>query len=239
MTKPLPFDYSIRRSSRVKNVRIVVKHNNVEVVAPPGFPDRRLHTFVMDKQAWIIGHLEKLQKQHTEKKFAPEEYTDGAQIPLLGKFYRLNLKQHNELSCRVELGQNIDVWLPEMCGAKLVSDTIRCHLEQWMRTYAADLAQKLVDKHGHLYGLKPRSILIKAQKSRWGSCGIHNDINLNWVLIMAPEAVFEYVVVHELCHLKHRNHSADFWALVAEHIPDYQRHRKWLKDNGSALLQGL
>nr|WP_305906692.1 M48 family metallopeptidase [Methylomarinum sp. Ch1-1]MDP4519390.1 M48 family metallopeptidase [Methylomarinum sp. Ch1-1] len=96
-----------------------------------------------------------------------------------------------------------------------------------------------VEKHGQRHRLYPRSIRIKTQKSRWGSCGIHDDINMNWLLIIAPPAVMEYVVVHELCHIRHRNHSQDFWQLVEDHLPDYRRHRNWLKQHGHSLMLGL
>ena len=87
--------------------------------------------------------------------------------------------------------------------------------------------------------LYPRFIKIKTQKSRWGSCGIHNDINLNWLLILAPPQVMEYVVIHELCHIKERNHSQKFWLLVKSHLADYQIQRNWLKKEGRRLMQGL
>ncbi|MDD5272957.1 MAG: M48 family metallopeptidase, partial [Methylovulum sp.] len=95
---------------------------------------------------------------------------------------------------------------------------------------------QLTHQHGAKRQLLPRSVIIKTQKSRWGSCGIHNDININWLLIMAPPEVLEYVVVHELCHIQVRNHSAQFWALVAEHLPDYQSPRQWLKQQGGDLM---
>ena len=81
----------------------------------------------------------------------------------------------------------------------------------------------------------PRALRIKEQKQLWGSCSARGTINLNWRLILAPEAVFEYVVVHELCHLRVRNHQQEFWRLVAEVLPDYERHRRWLRANGHLL----
>ena len=85
----------------------------------------------------------------------------------------------------------------------------------------------------------PRSLKIKTQKSRWGSCGPNNDINMNWLLMLAPPEAMEYVVVHELCHIIHKNHSKDFWGLVAEHLPAYQQQRLWLKQQGVSLMKGL
>jgi predicted metal-dependent hydrolase len=81
----------------------------------------------------------------------------------------------------------------------------------------------------------PRAIRIKAQKRLWGSCSSRGVVNLNWRLILAPEAVFEYVVVHELCHLRIRNHQRAFWQLVGEILPDFATHRRWLRDHGHLL----
>jgi predicted metal-dependent hydrolase len=73
--------------------------------------------------------------------------------------------------------------------------------------------------------------------TRWGSCGPKGDININWLLALAPESVLEYVVVHEICHLRERNHSAAFWALVAQHLPHYAKERAWVKAHGGALMR--
>ena len=79
-----------------------------------------------------------------------------------------------------------------------------------------------------LIGMVPRAIRIKAQKKLWGSCGKNCVINLNWRLGLFPKEVFEYVVVHEMCHLRHMNHSREFWKLVQKVMPGYEEQRKWL-----------
>ena len=82
-------------------------------------------------------------------------------------------------------------------------------------------------------------ITIRAQKTRWGSCSAQGNLNFNCLLMLAPAEVREYVVVHELCHRKHMNHSPAFWAEVQTALPDYETRRKWLKNNGAALLARL
>jgi predicted metal-dependent hydrolase len=82
-------------------------------------------------------------------------------------------------------------------------------------------------------------ITVRSQKTRWGSCSSTGNLNFNCLLMLAPEQVVDYVVVHELCHRLHMNHSADFWKLVAAYLPDYARWRKWLKENGEELLSHL
>ena len=79
--------------------------------------------------------------------------------------------------------------------------------------------------------LYPRQVTIRGQKGRWGSCSSRGALSLNWKLISAPAFVLDYVVIHELAHLAHMNHSAAFWRLVAAHCPDYKRARRWLDDH--------
>ncbi|MDW7674282.1 MAG: M48 family metallopeptidase [Bacillota bacterium] len=92
-----------------------------------------------------------------------------------------------------------------------------------------------VDFYARKLGVEYNRVLIKDQKTRWGSCSNKKNLNFSWRLIMAPSEVLEYVVVHEICHLVYMNHSRDFWQLVAKLFPDYQQQRKWLRDYGQTL----
>lgn len=89
------------------------------------------------------------------------------------------------------------------------------------------------------YGFRYNRIALKFLRSRWGSCSAKGNINLNCLLMLAPAPVIDYVLIHELCHLRHMDHSPAFWALVASIDPDHKAHRKWLKDNGAAIIGRL
>ncbi len=84
-----------------------------------------------------------------------------------------------------------------------------------------------------------KRVCIKHQKTRWGSCSGKGNLNFNCLLMLCPLEVIDYVIIHELCHLKHHNHSKDFWDEVEKYMPEYKIHRKWLKDNGNALINRL
>lgn len=85
-------------------------------------------------------------------------------------------------------------------------------------------------------GIPYKRIAIRSQRTRWGSCSAKGNLNFNWRLAAAPAAVLDYVVIHELCHLRELNHSRDFWAHVRAACPDYKSHRRWLRENTAALM---
>ena len=237
-------EYQIRRSQRARRARIVVTADKVEVVAPLRMPEKQIQQFMRAKQTWIQSAKNKVQ-QHVDNilSFAPKSYQQGAMIPYQGEKYKLQLKASQEKQIKIAFEEAFIAYVPEGLHKTLthteLSEKIRSALVIWMGQAAAKKAAKTMDHYVLLYRLTPRSIIIKTQKSRWGSCGIHNDINLNWLLILAPAEVFEYVVVHELCHIAQRNHSTAFWSLVARHCPDYKQQRLWLKQHGASLMLGL
>ncbi len=213
----------------------------IEVVAPLRVSTRIIRAFVESQQDWVIAATDKVEAKRLKiSRLSPELYMDGVAVPYQGKQTRIRLNSHTLKKVKIEFnGQYFNIYLPARFERENKSELIRFALIGWMKRQALKVVNDYVALHANKYNLMPRYIKIKTQKSRWGSCGIHNDINLNWLLILAPPEVMEYVVVHELCHIKERNHSAKFWQLVAAHLPDYQRQRNWLKQNGMSLMQGL
>jgi predicted metal-dependent hydrolase len=92
-----------------------------------------------------------------------------------------------------------------------------------------------VERYSQLLSKRPKGVYLKTQRRRWGSCGIHDQIYINWVLMYAPREVLDYVVLHECCHLFYRNHGRNFWALVKKHMPNYKVQEKWLRENAYRL----
>lgn len=234
--------YTLRRSARAKRTRIVVTADKIEVVAPLKVSESKIQAFVKSQQDWIRQAMARVsQRTPATVGLAPADYVEAAEIPYRGERIPLTIKASSGRSPRIQLlpSRQLAVYLPVSHHASAHSDVIRQALERWMKQQARVEALLLIEKHAARLTLKPRSLKIKTQKSRWGSCGPHNDINLNWLLMLAPPIVMEYVVLHELCHIRHKNHSRDFWSLVAEHMPDYLQHRHWLKQHGASLMRGL
>lgn len=111
-------------------------------------------------------------------------------------------------------------------------ELIKEMLTKWYKDSFGDIVRERIEKYSPELNVAPAKIFIKNQKTRWGSCSTKGNINLNWLLVMTPLEIIDYVIVHELSHLKVMNHSQEFWTLVESILPDYKERRKWLKENG-------
>ena len=126
---------------------------------------------------------------------------------------------------QVRESQNASRYSPEQCAG----------MERRYREAAKEYFPKRADYYAQQLGVSYERIRIAGQKTRWGSCSSKGTLSFNWKLMLAPPKVLDYVVVHEICHLKEMNHSPRFWRLVEELMPDYKEYRKWLKENGNTL----
>lgn len=232
--------YQVKRSKRAARARIVVSAEKVAVVAPVKMLQRDIVAFVNSKREWISATMLQLQsKLHAIKSLAPERYVEGALIPYQGKHYPLVIQASNLKRVKVEFELVFKVSVPKLLLPDDYHHAIKTALISCLKHATKRLVAEYVARHAPRYQLIPGTLRIKTQKSRWGSCGANNDININWLLVLAPPEILEYVVVHELCHIQIRNHSKAFWDLVAEHLPAFQQHRKWLKTHGASLMRGL
>ncbi|HMV29526.1 MAG TPA: M48 family metallopeptidase, partial [Anaerolineales bacterium] len=106
---------------------------------------------------------------------------------------------------------------------------------KWYKTQALTIFTERVNHYANLHGLIPKEVKVNSAKTRWGSCTSAGTLNFTWRLVMAPLEVIDYVVLHELAHLKVKNHSPRFWKLVESLCPDFKHHRKWLRDHGETM----
>jgi predicted metal-dependent hydrolase len=226
--------YQIRRSGRARRLRITVRPAGVEVVAPLRMRDADIAAFVRDNQRWIESKLEAIRRRFAAHA-GSSRLVDGARIPFRGGWQRLQVVHGGRLRPLVRHDGDIRVELPGQVPAALLESEVERALTGWLRREARAEAKALIDRYGPRHRLVPRGLVIKAHRTLWGSCTAADVINLNWRLILAPPEVLDYVVVHELCHLRHRHHQPPFWRLVAEILPDYGQQRRWLRANGHLL----
>jgi predicted metal-dependent hydrolase len=162
-------------------------------------------------------------------------FVTGAKIPYRGRQMRLTVERFEKSLVDVSYRGGFLVRVPEQIPEPSRDLVIETAIRLWLRKRLREDVAAYARAHGERNGTKPKSILIKDQKHLWGSCGNDRKIHLNWHLIFAPKPVLEYAVVHELCHLRERNHDRAFWVLVGSILPDWEARKAWLDENEHVL----
>lgn len=209
-----------------------MRPGGVEVVAPLRMQEGDIAAFVEHNRAWIEAKLATLRRALAGHP-GSARLIDGSTILLRGEATPLRVRAGARPQVREADG--IEVIVPAARGGADHEPAVERILTRWLRWSAQNDALSYVYRHGRVHGLIPTAVRIKEQKHLWGSCSAKGAINLNWRLIFAPPAVFEYVVVHELCHLREAHHQPPFWRLVASILPGFEAQRRWLKRNGHLL----
>jgi predicted metal-dependent hydrolase len=214
------------RTARVKSARLQVEDGAVSIIVPVSLPEERIRQLLLDKHRWI---KEKLYLQQQAKPVSKREMLSGEAFPYLGRNYRLKLITGALQPVKLKHGQ-LQVNLPELMQ---VDHIIREMLVYWYRMQAEIRFTEKVKRYAGIVGVAPTGVSVKTFKSRWGSCNVKGEIEFHWKIIMAPHRIVDYVVVHELCHLKHHDHSPGFWKSVERIVPDYLECKEWLRDVGA------
>ncbi|WP_066639547.1 M48 family metallopeptidase [Desulfolucanica intricata] len=228
--------YKLKRSRKAKTITLKVNiRGDIELVAPSCTSIKIIEMFIRTNQNWIIKQLEHFKK--ISKAIPQHQYKTGELFSYLGKPYELVVNEVKIKQIHLEQqGNNFLITLPLDLSTNDKSKNIKNLLEKWYRNRAREVIIKRLDYYNKYYKLSYNKIFIKNQKTRWGSCSTLKNLNFNWRIIMAPLPIVDYIVVHELCHIKEQNHSTAFWSLVEQQIPDYKKRKAWLKNNGMTLV---
>ena len=225
--------YTVRRSFKARRVRLEVRQQTgLTVIIPHSYKIGQLPKIIKSKERWISRNLARFSQSPPFS--APKELKSGDSVPYLGQDLEL-VKQENHHGESVVLDGNKLALSPDLFKNGL----LELALEQWYRSEAAKLITEKTTKLSSQMGINYKRIVIRGQKTRWGSCSHKKNLSFNWKLIMAPEPVVEYVIIHELIHLKEMNHSKGFWELVAQYCLGWQEHKKWLKQHEADLTARL
>lgn len=213
--------YRVRRSDRARRVRVSVDAQlGVEVVLPRRSPESAAAAAVVELRPWIERRL--AEGREVRAALAAR----GATVPYLG----------TALALRPELGRMRAHRRDDVLLVPAGEDDARAALERWYRRAARAEITPRLDAAAAALGVGYSSLTIRNQRTRWGSCSSSGAMSFNWRLLLAPEAVLDYVVWHEACHLRVMDHTSRFWSLVADHCPEYREHRRWLRAEGSTLV---
>ena len=218
--------YSIGRSSNRSTIAVTVHPSGVvSVVAPSGIPRTKIAEAIAKKAEWILQQQEYFRRQHNGY---AKQLVSGESFFYLGRQYKLKVKRTGTIgqSAQVQLirGQLL-VTVSCATDSAAHATTVRNGLVQWYRDKAGERIPRMVALFSSRLGLAYTIVRIRELKRRWGSAGADGRVSFNWRIIMAPKRLVEYVVAHELCHLKYNDHSRDFWRLLERAMPDYERRR--------------
>lgn len=219
-------DYALRRSSR-RSIGFTIDDDGLRVTAPRRVTREEIDNALRAKQRWIVTKLlERGERRERRLQHPPVEWKDGARLPYLGGDIVLRLEQAQRSHCRFD-ADNKELWIG------VVPDLSEWQLKErvkiWFQAEARRLFVQRLDHFAPLLGVNYSSFTLSSASSRWGSCTVAGSIRLNWKLIHYPPALIDYVVAHELAHLREMNHSPAFWATVAEVYPDYDGARLALR----------
>jgi predicted metal-dependent hydrolase len=225
----------IRRKRKTIGIQITPE-GKVKVSSPLGVADKTIQDILYKKANWIISKLRWVKEM--DKNFKEKEYISGELIQYLGKTYMIEVCEDEKLiGIRVVLVDNrFKVSINPNINGEKRNILIKNAIEEWLKRNAKVIFEERTRYYSEKLNLKYNVIRIKDQKTLWGSCSSQGNLNYNWRLVMAPLPILDYVVVHEVCHLKQRDHSKRFWELVEYIMPDYADKRKWLKENGRKLV---
>lgn len=223
-------DISVKRSGKRRTVGITIDSSGVRVNAPLRMSMDRVIVLVKEKADWISKHHTRIE----EKKEAPKRYVNGEEHWYLGR--RLPLMLVSPLAPAKK--QTRSMGKTAVIRVHATSPSVaKILLTQWYREEAKRLIEARVSAYAKDLGWPMPKVLIRGQKRRWGSCNSKGELRFNWKLILVPLEQIDYVVVHEMAHLKELNHSSKFWDLVEEIMPDYRARDKALNQFSLLLEQ--
>jgi len=223
------FIAEVIRTDRRKSADIRVEEGAVSIVVPVTTSIERIDQLLIAKRQWI---REKIALQHEMAPISDKQFVSGEAFPYPGRNYPLKVECGNFAPVRLVKGRLV-VSMPE--GIQQPHMVLNA-LGRWYKRQAEQKLTKKVERFAPMVGVEPAEVGIRSFKSCWGSCTTKGALEFNWTIMLAPNRMVNYVVIHELCHLIRHDHSPEFWREMARVMPEYHRCREWLRANSSKLL---
>ncbi|PAK43952.1 M48 family metallopeptidase [Priestia megaterium] len=227
-------EYNLKRSNRRKTMSISVDQHGVSVISPSVTEIEKVESILYKKAVWIKKQLADFEKMNTN--IIQHSFLSGEKLPYLGRYYRLKVVKTNTVqpSLRFYQGRFL-AEIPHETAKKEQRNIIYPLYIEWIKIRAHEFTKNRIKRFILKLQQEPNKIVIKEQKQRWGSCTASGNILLNWRVFLAPTSIVDYVLAHELVHLKHMNHSKEYWDTLQMLLPDYEKRKEWLKVNGRTL----
>ena len=217
----------IRSKKRRKTISLHIKEDGrIVIYAPYSTPKWEIERFINEKESWIS---EKLSEKERSIKEAEKAFIPGENFLYLGELFPLETQDNNSKEHPLKLS-----------FGKFILD--KDHIEeakdlfiQWYKREAKEKIMGRINYYSNKLQLFPKGVKITSAKYRWGSCSRDDRLSFSWRIIMASLNTIDYILIHELVHIKEKNHSKRFWSYLESILPDYKKHRLWLKENGYSL----
>jgi predicted metal-dependent hydrolase len=223
-------EFTLIRSERKTADIVIERSGDVIVRAPVGIDDERVREVVADRALWVHRSLAEWDDLNSSRRHRP--LVQGQGFAYLGRSYRLKFVDDSDVPLRLKNGR----W--ELSEAFVVRESEAAARKAFRDFYTAKGIQIFRDRVRQLaplVGVEPGEVAVKELGYHWASCGAVGGLNFHWKTLMAPQTVIDYIVVHELCHLRFRDHSDAFWNEVDKVLPRYRERKEWLRVNGAAM----
>ncbi|BBB25888.1 M48 family metallopeptidase [Amphritea japonica] len=226
-------EYTLRRSARRRTIEIQVRPDSIKVLAPSRVNQIRIDNFVAEKAQWIHARQRELQMRQPTPPI-DTVLDQGSQILWLGHRYCLEVSDGEAQTRMVILPEGIRLELSKRIRKPRI-EAISEQLERCYKEQALLFFQQRVIFWSEQTGATPSKVVVRYYRRKWGCCNSRGVVSFNWLLMMAPLTIIDYVIVHELSHLREMNHSSRFWLEVDKFYPECRQAQTWLKLNGGSL----
>ena len=226
-----------RISARARHVKIEIRsHTEVRLVIPKYSSREAALAFLESRRGWIDTQVKKMRRQH-ESVDVFGYADDGVTALWNGEPKKVHIVAYSGKQAVLKRGEKWELYISRS-GAEDKKVVTR-ELRKIFKEEARKLAEPVLNQEAARADVTWEKLRLGDQKTLWGSCAADGTISLNWRLVMAPPEVLRYVIIHELCHVRWRSHGPRFWAMVARQMPEFERWRIWLKQNGYKLHAAL
>ncbi len=226
--------YKVVERPKATRKRLILTPYTMEVRVPKGTPNLDVLEFLNSKEKWIIQSWDDLRSKVALDIF-PTRFSPGSKVMKWGRFVRLDVRKAPHVTgVKVSGGAPILVEIPESSDWEEKEEEIAKAVTMALIERLKETIADLMEEHSAKL-LSPKTWSISRSSDKWGYCNGDGNLGFHWQLISCPKSVLEYVVVHELAHLTHRDHGDEFWSLVRSVLPNYELQKKWLEVDGSRI----
>lgn len=223
------FSVEVVRKPYKRNMSLIIRPSGrMRVYVNRSTSVKEIYAFLRIHEKWILRTQSEVRK--LKEKYPPKKFMEGEEFLFLGQSKKLFFQESPKKRIQFYLQDSLLVCLCSK-GERSNKEKIKKALLDFYKKEGKKTLEQRVFLYAHQMQLYPKKLSFRAQKSLWGSCSSAKHISLNWKLIAAPLWVLDYVVVHELAHLRYHNHSKRFWGLVQRHCPQWQQSKEWLDKN--------